>query len=425
MPGQQAPLIGAAMLQRALPRRSWGALHAGARLALVAAGGRGRGDAVDVRDNGRTKRLGRGPKVTQVTLHDPRAYGAFLQSGTVGLGVSYVTEWWDAEDLTAFLRLLLRRTRLLRGGLDRIGRAAAPVLDVFRRLAEPTRAHEHEHIEAHYDLSNEFFSLMLDDSMAYSCALFERSDMSLEAAQTAKMRRLCKKLDLRPEDHLLEIGSGWGGLALYAATQFGCRVTTTTISEAQHAYVEKRVADLGCADRVTVLDTNWRDLRGRFDKLVSVEMIEAVDWRCHKEFFALCSSLLPEDGLALLQAIVLEDASFERAKWHRDFIRRVVFPGSCIPSLASLTASLLRGSDMRVVDIEDIGAHYPQTLRHWGRNLEMHVEQLDSLGVPTDFRRLWAFYLAYCEAAFIERHISDVQIVLAKPAHPGLSRKSR
>ncbi len=255
--------------------------------------------------------------------------------------------------------------------------------------------------------------------MTYSCAVFERPSATLAEAQETKIDRLCTKLELAPTDHLVEIGSGWGGLAVHAAARYGCRVTTTTISDAQRTYVEKRVADAGLADRITVLGVDWRDLTGRFDKLVSVEMIEAVDWRWHDQFLAKCADLLTNDGLAAIQAIVIDDRSFERAKRHRDFVRRMVFPGGCLPSVASLTTSLSRATDLRIVDLEDIGRHYVETLRRWAERLATHSDAVAALGVGREFRRLWDLYLAYCEASFLERHISDVQLVLAKSGRAG------
>ena len=319
-------------------------------------------------------------------------------------------------------RLLFRRTRTFRSQLDQLGRVVGAVLDVPARLAAPGRASDLRNVQAHYDLSNDFFALMLDETMTYSCALFEHSGTTLRDAQVAKIDRLCRKLDLRSDDHLVEIGSGWGAFALHAAGRYGCRVTTTTISEAQRDYVAKRVAETGLADRVTVLGEDWRDLRGRFDKLVSVEMIEAVDWRFHDLFLEACASLLTDDGLAALQAIVIDDRSFERAKRHQDFVRRMVFPGGCIPSVASITASLARSTDLRIIDLEDIGRHYAETLRRWSENLEAHADGVRRLGAGAEFLRLWALYLAYCEASFIERHVSDVQLLLAKPAWRGQLR---
>jgi cyclopropane-fatty-acyl-phospholipid synthase len=303
--------------------------------------------------------------------------------------------------------------------LDQLANAGGVMFDLPSRLMAPGGAVDRRNVQAHYDLSNDFFELMLDETMTYSCAVFEHAQVTLRDAQLAKIDRLCAKLELRPDDRVVEIGTGWGGFALYAAQHYGCRVTTTTISEAQRTYVAKRVAEAGLADRITVLGDHWRDLRGEFDKLVSVEMIEAVDWRHHDQFVARCAALLTDDGLAAVQAIVIDDRSFERAKRHRDFVRRMVFPGGCIPSVESITASLARATDLRIVDLEDIGRHYGETLKRWSANLETNAGAVERLGARTEFRRLWALYLAYCEASFLERHVSDVQLVLAKPAWRG------
>ena len=231
----------------------------------------------------------------------------------------------------------------------------------------------------------------------------------------AKYDRLATKLSLEPDDRVIEIGTGWGGFAIHLAEHYGCRVTTTTISEAQRSFAEKRVADHGLADRVTVLGADYRELRGTYDALVSVEMIEAVDWRRHDEFFATCARLLEDHGRMGLQAITIADASFERAKLHDDFVRAMVFPGGCLPSLTSMSQSLARTSDLRVVDLEDIGMHYAETLRRWRANLATYRHEMEQLGFDERFWRFWNLYLCYCEAAFLERHISDLQLVLARP----------
>ena len=389
------------------------------RRIVLAAGRRAGGAAIEVTEGGRTLRLGRGEPMARVTVHDPRAYAALLRSASVGLGASYVAGWWDTDDLTSLVRALSRDTRPLRERLDRLGRAWGTVLDVPARLGAPGRDEDKRNIADHYDLSNEFFALMLDETMTYSCAVFERPDVTLAEAQVAKMDRICAKLELKPTDHLVEIGSGWGGLAVHAASRYGCRVTTTTISEAQRSSVEKRVAEAGLSGTITVLGLDWRDLTGRFDKLVSVEMVEAVDWRWHDRFLSKCADLLTDDGLAVIQAIVIDDRSFERAKRHRDFVRRMVFPGGCLPSVASLTTSLARATDLRIVDLEDVGRHYAETLRRWADNLAIRRDEVAALGMGQEFRRLWSLYLAYCEAAFLERHISDVQLALAKPGRTG------
>ena len=416
---RHSEIHGSGLLRYATPRRIWTGFEKTARRIVLAAGALGDGSAIEVVEAGRAHRLGTGDPVARVEVHDPRAYEALLRSGSVGLGASYIAGWWDVDDLTAFLRELFRRMRPLLDRMDRLGRAVGEVLDVPARLAAPSRGDDKRNVRAHYDVSNEFFELMLDDTLTYSCGLFERPDASLRDAQEAKIDRLCSKLDLRPGDHLVEIGSGWGGFAVHAAARYGSRVTTTTVSEAQRSYVEKRVVKAGLADRVTVLGDDWRDMRGRFDKLVSVEMIEAVDWRHHDDFLAACAELLADGGLAAVQAIVIDDRSFERAKRHPDFIRAMVFPGGCLPSVASITASLARATDLRIVDLEDIGRHYAETLARWAANLDSHELELQRLGVSIEFRRLWALYLAYCEAAFLERHVSDVQVLLAKPSWRG------
>lgn len=408
----------AELLHRSPPGPTSAGVASAARRLVLAAGKGGRDGTIEVVEAGGTHRLGTGEPVAKVEVHDPRAYAAVLR-GSVGLGSSYVAGWWDADDLTALVRVLFRRTTALRRRLDRLGDVGRALLDGPSRLAAPGRTDDRRNVAAHYDLSNDFFALMLDETMTYSCARFEHPGATLAEAQTAKIDGLCAKLDLGPGDHLVEIGSGWGALALHAATRYGCRVTTTTISEAQRAHVVERVARAGLAHRVTVLGADWRDLRGRYDKLVSVEMIEAVDWRHHDQFLARCAALLADDGLAVVQAIVIDDRSFERAKRHQDFVRRMVFPGGCLPSVASLSTSLARATDLRMVDLEDIGVHYPETLRRWARNLAARRSEVEELGTDPAFLRLWALYLAYCEASFLERHVTDVQVVLAKPSWRG------
>jgi cyclopropane-fatty-acyl-phospholipid synthase len=407
------------LLRYAVPRRNGAVLEAAARRMMLGLGVRGQGGAIEVTEAGRTSRLGTGEPVVQVSVHDPRVYGALLRSGSVGLGASYVAGWWDADDLTALVRVLFRWTRPLRARLDEFANAVGVMLDLPARFGAPGRFADRRNVQAHYDLSNEFFELMLDETMTYSCAVFENPTSTLRDAQMAKIDRLCAKLELRPKDRVVEIGTGWGGFALHAAQHYGCRVTTTTISEAQRAYAVERVTEAGLADRITILGDDWRDLAGEFDKLVSIEMIEAVDWRHHDQFVAKCAALLVEDGLAVVQAIVIDDHSFERAKRHQDFVRRMVFPGGCIPSVESLATSLARATDLRMIDLEDIGNHYAETLKRWSENLEAHAQDVERLGARTEFRRLWALYLAYCEASFRERHVSDVQLVLAKPAWRG------
>jgi cyclopropane-fatty-acyl-phospholipid synthase len=356
--------------------------------------------------------LGTGQPAVHVTVHDLRFYGALVR-GSRGMGESYIRGWWDCDDLTTLVRLLLRNLAGPGQVLDRVGAAASPVLDPVARLRRPDKVVDRRNVRAHYDIGNDFYALMLDRTMTYSCGLFERGDMSLADAQIAKLDRICQVLELSPSDRILEIGTGWGSFAVHAASRYGCRVTTTTVSAAQHAWASKRIADAGLAARISVLQDDYRDLRGTYDKLVSIEMIEAVDWRDHRTFFQACADLLRPDGLAAIQAIVIADPSFERAKHHDDFIRRYIFPGGCLPSITRIVSTAGR-SGLRMVQLEDIGHHYPETLRRWRANVHRHEEEVAAMGLGTNFRRMWDLYHAYCEAAFLERHVSDVQVLLAK-----------
>jgi cyclopropane-fatty-acyl-phospholipid synthase len=275
-------------------------------------------------------------------------------------------------------------------------------------------------IAAHYDLGNELFSQFLDPTMMYSCAVFDAPEATLEAASLAKLERVCAKLKLRPEDHVLEIGTGWGGFALYAAEHYGCRVTTTTISAEQHAYAGERIRAAGLEDRVSVLMRDYRDESelgrdGPYDKLVSIEMVEAVGWQYFPTFFRRCSELVAEDGAMLLQAIVIEDSAYEVEKAGKSFINTHVFPGGCLPSLAVIERNVARVTDFRQAQVEDITAHYAITLEHWRERFLAATERLSGLGYDERFRRLWLLYLSYCEGGFRERRIQDVQLLLAKP----------
>ncbi len=362
-----------------------------------------------------TSRFGAGSPEATIVVHDRSFYGILLREGSVGFGRTYVDGLWDSDDLTSLVRVLSLGLRPVTAVQDRVGQWWGSATDWARRLQPPDKQTDRLNIQAHYDLSNEFFALMLDETMMYSSAVFESPGMSLAEAQRAKLDRLGRKLGLGPADHVVEIGTGWGGFAVHASQNFGCRVTTTTISDAQFAYASKRVADAGLADRVTVLDRDYRDLRGTYDKLVSIEMIEAVDWRQHDTFFGTCASLLRSDGLMALQAITIDDRSFERAKNASEFVLELIFPGGCVPSVEAISRSLRRATPMTVIDLEDIGRHYVETLHRWHDNVEANRSAITALGLDRQFQRLWDLYLCYCEGAFAERHISDVQMIMAMP----------
>jgi cyclopropane-fatty-acyl-phospholipid synthase len=356
------------------------------------------------------------PLRASVEVRSARFYRRLL-GGSVGLCESYMDGLWECDDLVALTRIAALNV----GALDTLRRALAPVLIPVQRwgrwLARNTPGHSRRRIAAHYDLGNELFSLFLDPTMMYSCALFESPEVTLEEASLAKLELVCAKLELGPEDHLLEIGTGWGGLAVYAARHHGCRVTTTTISREQYDYARERVREAGLSDRVTVLLEDYRELSGRYDKLVSIEMIEAVGWQYFPTFFRRCSELVVNDGAMLLQAIVIDDRAYHVEKAGRSFINTYIFPGGCLPSLEIISRSVARVTDFREVHREDITAHYATTLERWRERFVGAGERLSELGYDERFRRLWELYLSYCEAGFRERRIQDVQLLLAKPGY--------
>jgi cyclopropane-fatty-acyl-phospholipid synthase len=354
-------------------------------------------------------------------VRSPRFYRELLR-GSVGLCESYVDGLWECDDLVALTRIAALNV----GALDTLRRTLSPVLVPVRHtarwLARNTPVRARRRIAAHYDLGNELFALFLDRTMMYSCAVFERADASLEDASLAKLERVCAKLALKPSEHLLEIGTGWGGLAVYAAERYGCRVTTTTISREQHAYACERVRAAGLQDRVTVLLADYRDraqldVHAPYDKLVSIEMIEAVGWQYFPTYFRRCSQLLAEDGAMLLQAITIDDRAYHVEKAGRSFINTHIFPGGCLPSQAIIARSLARFTDLREVHLEDITAHYATTLARWRERFLAAGERVAELGYDERFRRLWELYLCYCEGGFRERRIQDVQLLLAKPGY--------
>jgi cyclopropane-fatty-acyl-phospholipid synthase len=376
-----------------------------------------RSGRIEVVEGGRTLAFGpeRAKLRATVAVHDPRAWSGPLR-GSLGLGETYVDGLWETDDLVTLIRIAARE-------LQRPGRLRSAIarprgfLHRARRLVpENTRRGARENISAHYDLGNDLFAAFLDEEMMYSCAWFPDEDADLERAQIAKLDRICERLRLDSGDHLLEIGTGWGGLAVHAARERGCRVTTTTISREQHALARRRVHEAGLDERVTVLLEDYRELEGRFDKLVSVEMIEAVGWQHFDEFFSRCDSLLSDDGLMLLQAITIDDRIYEAEKGARSFANTHVFPGGCLPSNRLIADCLARVTSMRPVWTEDITAHYPPTLAAWRERFLCAWDQLRTRGYDERFRRLWTFYLCSSEAGFRERRIADVQTLFAKPA---------
>jgi cyclopropane-fatty-acyl-phospholipid synthase len=388
----------------------------GRRAVLARLAGLPRGE-LTVLEGGRRHRFGHAgdaPRAT-VTIRAPGAWSAIAFGGTIGAAEAYADGLWDADDLPAAVRVALGLgdgADGLEAGLARLG---ALVHRLRHRALRNTREGARRNVAAHYDLGNDFFALFLDETMTYSCAVFERPGMTLQEAQLAKLERICRKLDLRPGEHLLEIGTGWGAFAIHAARHHGVHVTTTTLSRQQHEVATARVRAAGLEGRVRVLLSDYRDLTGRYDKLASVEMIEAVGWEYYPAFMRTCSERLHPHGLALVQAITVPDHRYERMKREPNHINRIVFPGTCIPSTTALLQAAAGHSDLRLFHLEEIGPHYARTLREWRERLLRRWDEARAQGRDERFLRTFEYYLASCEASYDERYNGDVQLLLAKP----------
>ncbi|WP_194790831.1 SAM-dependent methyltransferase [Pseudomonas sp. UFMG81] len=351
----------------------------------------------------------------EIEVLDDAAWGLVASNGSIGAGEAYIHGYWRSADLAAVTRLFVANLTVLdamESGLARLGR---PALRLLHGLNRNSRRGARRNILAHYDLGNTLFEQLLDPTMMYSAAQFESPTQSLEHAQRHKLERICQKLELQPHEHLLEIGSGWGSLAIHAASQHGCRVTTTTVSDAQYAHTLQRVRALGLEQRITVLREDYRDLRGQFDKLVSIEMIEAVGHQYLPRYFRQCAALLKDDGLMLLQTITIRDQRYAQARRTVDFIQRYIFPGGALPSLGVLLDTASRQTALNLVHMEDFGLDYARTLRHWRDNLRQARATLLGLGYDETFQRLWEFYLCYCQGGFEERAIGVAQLLWAGP----------
>jgi cyclopropane-fatty-acyl-phospholipid synthase len=370
--------------------------------------------------NGRTWRFGEpdSPLRGVVVIHRDRFFQRALLGGDVGVGEAWMDGDWSSPDLVSVVRLAVRNLARMEGQ-NRLLNACSRGLDVLRhRLRGNSIAGSRRNIRAHYDLSNDFFRLFLDRSMMYSCAFFESEADSLEAAQFHKLDRICRKLRLGPEDHVLEIGTGWGGFAEHAVQQYGCRVTTTTISERQYQHARRRFDSLAGGDRIVLLQEDYRNLRGRYDKIVSIEMFEAVGLPYYDEFFGACDRLLRPDGCMLLQTITINEQTFRAYRRRADFIQKHIFPGSELASVSEVLRSLARVTDLSLYHAEDIGTHYARTLARWRERFHAARHEVQALGFADGFIRMWDYYLAYCEGAFLERHVGDFQLLLTKNHSP-------
>ena len=379
-----------------------------------------RGGSLELIAGGRTWEFGEpgGLLHATVVVHSDRFFARALLGGNVALGESWMDRDWSSPDLVAVVRLAVRNL----APLEQQNRLVSSLRRGFDALRHRKRgnsvAGSRRNIEAHYDLSNEFFGLFLDRSMMYSCACYETEDSTLEAAQFHKLDTICRKLRLGPKDHVLEIGTGWGGFAEHAARHYGCRVTTTTISRRQHEYARERFGSIPEGERIELLQEDYRNLRGQYDKIVSIEMFEAVGLSYYDEFFRACDRLLRPDGSMLMQTITINEQAFPAYHRRSDWIQKYIFPGGELASVSEILRSLARATSLGLYHAEDIGTHYARTLAEWRKRFHNAVDGVRAQGFDDRFLRMWDYYLAYCEGAFLERHIGDFQLLLTKIHSP-------
>jgi len=350
----------------------------------------------------------------ELVVHSDRFFTRAVLGGDIGVGEAYMDGDWSSPDVVAVVRAAIRNMPQLDARNRAISMATRGANFLRHLLNDNTETGSRRNIARHYDLGNEFYGLFLDRSMAYSCAYYESGDDSLETAQQRKFETICRKLDLRPGDHVIEIGTGWGGFAAYAATRYGCRITTTTISKEQHAFSADLFASLP-AGKIELLAEDYRNLRGSYDKLVSIEMFEAVGYKHYNEFFGACERLLKPGGKMLLQTITMNERHFQKYLRQSDWIKKYIFPGAELASVAGILQSAARVGTLQLAGAEDIGEHYALTLREWRRRFMSRLQDVRGLGFDERFLRMWDFYLAYCEGGFLEHYIGDMQLVLAKP----------
>lgn len=355
--------------------------------------------------------------IAHITVRDSSFYRQVVFGGSIGAGEAYIDHLWDVDDLAVLSRIMVLNMELL----DRMERGLGWILQIFRLLGHAVNSNSRKgskrNILAHYDLGNEMYRAFLDPTMMYSSAIYANGSTTLEEASYHKLEIICKKLDLQPTDRVIEIGSGWGGFAIHAARNYGCHVTTTTISDAQYAEAKSRIEAAGLTDRITLLQSDYRDLHGSFDKLVSIEMVEAVGRKYLPTFFKKCGELLVENGTMLLQAITIRDNKYDQYARSVDFIQRHIFPGGHVPSVTKMVNLLTEKTDMVVRSLEDFGLDYARTLRDWRWRFTKAFPSLREHGYDERFRRLWEFYFCYCEGGFQERSISVVHLLASRPGN--------
>lgn len=352
-----------------------------------------------------------------VTIHNPRAYWRVLAGGTIASGEAYIDGDWSSRNLTEVTRLFSANMATMEAMADKRHWWTNLALKVAHFANRNTLEGSRRNISAHYDLGNEFFALFLDPTMMYSSAVYPRQDASLEEASLHKLELICQSLELKADDHLIEIGTGWGGMAMYAAEHYGCKVTTTTISREQFEHARAEVERRGLQDRITLLCEDYRNLEGKFDKLVSIEMIEAVGHEFYESYFRCVSKLLKPEGKAVIQAITIPDQRYDYARKSVDYIKRYIFPGGCLPSLKVINQNIGAHTDLEMVDLRDITRDYARTLEAWHHAFLEQLDKVKDMGFDDRFIRMWRFYLSYCEGGFRERIIGTFQITMAKPGY--------
>lgn len=355
----------------------------------------------------------------EINIHDASFYQDVINNGSIGAAEAFIDGKWTSPDLTLVIQAMAKNQSKLDQIENKVQWLSKFKKLLLRRKNANTEQGSKRNILAHYDLGNELYTRFLDPAMQYSCAIYDQQATSLEHAQQLKMKTICERLELKQEDSVIEIGTGWGGLAIYIAQHYGCHVTTTTISDAQHQYAKEKIEQLGLKDKITLLKKDYRALNGHYDKLVSIEMIEAVGHEYLSTFFEKCSSLLKPDGKMLVQSITIADGRYESYRKSVDFIQKYIFPGGCLPSVAVMTEQMAKHTDLVVHEMHDIGLHYARTLYDWRIKFEQSWDQLVDLGYDDQFKRLWIFYLCYCEGAFLERVISTHHVVARKPQFRG------
>jgi cyclopropane-fatty-acyl-phospholipid synthase len=361
------------------------------------------------------------PVTVKIEVLDKSVWSDIAFGGSAGSGEAYMKGSWSCSDLTGLVRIFLRNREALDNLDERFTRLKAPLNKMFHWMSRNTKKGSRKNIQAHYDLGNDLFETFLDPTMMYSSAWYASAETSLEEASVAKMDRICRKLELDATDHLLEIGTGWGGFAMHAAKNYGCRVTTTTISREQYDLATQRVREAGLEDRITLLLKDYRDLDGQYDKLVSIEMIEAIGHQYMSRYFAKCNELLKSNGMMMLQAITIADQRYQSALREVDFIKKFIFPGGFLPSITEMMNVVTQKTEMKMSYLEDIGPHYARTLSDWRERFMGSLEKVKQLGYPDSFIRMWEYYLCYCEGGFTERDIGTVQMLLVKPDSRGMT----